>query len=164
DQIREVERYVSAAANRSAQERMRAEREKTGVFTGAYAVNPVNGERIPIWTADYVLAEYGYGAIMAVPAHDARDYEFARKFNLPIREVVSGGDISEQAYEGDGTLVNSPLIDGLSVPDAKRKITAWLEEQGLGKGTVNYRLRDWLFSRQRYWGEPFPLLIREDGT
>lgn len=163
DQRAEVEAYVKAASARSAQDRMRAEREKTGVFTGAYAINPVSGERIPIWTADYVLAEYGYGAIMAVPAHDQRDYEFATKFNLPIKEVVSGGDISAQAYEGDGLLINSPLIDGLRVPEAKAKITGWLKEKGLGEGTVNYRLRDWLFSRQRYWGEPFPLITTEDG-
>ena len=160
----DVEAYVEAATRRSAQERMREEREKTGVFTGAYAINPVNKEKIPVWTADYVLAEYGYGAIMAVPAHDTRDYEFAKKFDLPIVEVISGGDISIEAHVGDGTLVNSPLIDGLNVPDAKKKITAWLEEQDLGKGTVNYRLHDWLFSRQKYWGEPFPLMTLEDGT
>jgi leucyl-tRNA synthetase len=159
-----VEAYVRAAVARSAQERMRAEHEKTGVFTGAYAINPVNGATVPIWTADYVLAEYGYGAIMAVPAHDARDYEFAKKHHLPIVEVVRGGDISKEAYAGDGTLVNSPLIDGLAVPEAKKKITTWLEEKGLGNATVTYHLRDWLFSRQHYWGEPFPLLMFEDGT
>ncbi|GMU91612.1 MAG: leucine--tRNA ligase [Candidatus Hydrogenedentota bacterium] len=159
-----VEAYVSAATKRSAQDRMQAEREKSGVFTGAYAINPVNNARIPIWTADYVLAEYGYGAIMAVPAHDTRDYEFARKFNLPIVEVVSGGDIAKEAYVGDGTLVNSGIITGLPVPEAKAKISTWLEERGLGKATVNYRLRDWLFSRQRYWGEPIPILKLEDGT
>ena len=160
----EVEAYVDAAGKKSAQDRMKEERDKTGVFTGAYAVNPVNGEEIPIWTADYVLAEYGYGAIMAVPAHDTRDYEFAKTFELPIIEVISGGDISQEAFTGDGILVNSPLIDGLAVPEAKKKITAWLEEKGIGKGTVNYKLRDWLFSRQRYWGEPFPLIRLEDGT
>ncbi|MCC6694280.1 MAG: leucine--tRNA ligase [Candidatus Hydrogenedentes bacterium] len=160
----EVEAYIAAASKRSAQDRMQAEREKTGVFTGAYAVNPVNGKEVPIWTADYVLAEYGYGAIMAVPAHDARDYEFATKFGLPIVEVVSGGDISQAAYVGDGLLVNSGIIDGLSVPDAKKKINAWLEERGVGRATVTYRLRDWLFSRQRYWGEPIPLVTLEDGT
>ncbi|MBE7486933.1 MAG: Leucine--tRNA ligase [bacterium] len=164
DRLAEVQAYVEAASRRSAQDRMAAEREKTGVFTGAYAVNPVNGKEIPIWTADYVLAEYGYGAIMAVPAHDERDYEFARKFGLEIIEVVSGGDISRAAFTGDGLLVNSPLIDGLPVPEAKKKISAWLENQGLGKATVTYRLRDWLFSRQRYWGEPFPLVTLEDGS
>ena len=160
----EVEAYVEAASKRSAQDRMRDEREKTGVFTGGYAINPVNGKEIPIWIADYVLAEYGYGAIMAVPAHDTRDYEFATKFELPIIEVIQGGDITKEAFTGDGLLVNSPLIDGLKVPEAKKKITAWLVEQGIGKGTVNYRLRDWLFSRQRYWGEPFPLVTLSDGT
>ncbi|MDZ4858890.1 MAG: leucine--tRNA ligase [Candidatus Hydrogenedentes bacterium] len=159
-----VNEYMEAASKRSAQDRMAAEREKTGVFTGAYAINPVNDERVPIWTADYVLAEYGYGAIMAVPAHDTRDFEFATKFGLPIIEVVSGGNISEEAYTGDGVLVNSGLINGLAVPDAKKKISDWLEERGLGKATVNYRLRDWLFSRQRYWGEPIPIITLEDGT
>ncbi len=164
DQHGAVEAYVRQAAQKSAQDRMKEEREKTGVFTGAYAINPVNNEQVPIWTADYVLAEYGYGAIMAVPAHDTRDYEFAKKFELPIIEVISGGDIAQEAFTGDGVLVNSPLIDGLRVPEAKAKITGWLEEQGLGRGTVNYKLRDWLFSRQRYWGEPFPLVRLEDGT
>ena len=164
DRLASVKEYVEAAGKRSAQDRMKDEREKTGVFTGAYAVNPVNGNKIPIWTADYVLAEYGYGAIMAVPAHDTRDYEFATKFGLPIIEVISGGDITKEAHTGDGVLVNSPLIDGLNVPEAKKKITAWIEEKGIGRGTVNYRLRDWLFSRQRYWGEPFPLVTLEDGT
>ncbi|HOK09245.1 MAG TPA: leucine--tRNA ligase [Candidatus Hydrogenedens sp.] len=160
----EVKKYVEQSTKKSAQERMKDEKEKTGVFTGAYAINPVNNEKIPIWIADYVLAEYGYGAIMAVPAHDTRDYEFARKYNLPIIEVVSGGDISKEAYTGDGILVNSPLINGLTVPEAKKKITKWLEEKGLGKATVNYKLRDWLFSRQRYWGEPFPIIRLADGT
>ncbi len=159
-----VSAYVGAASKRSSQDRMRDEREKTGVFTGGYAIDPVNDARIPIWIADYVLAEYGYGAIMAVPAHDTRDYEFAKKFDIPIIEVIQGGDIEVEAFTGDGVLINSPLIDGLSVPDAKKKISAWLEARGLGKGTINYRLRDWLFSRQRYWGEPFPLVTLEDGT
>ncbi|MFP4499525.1 MAG: leucine--tRNA ligase [Candidatus Hydrogenedentota bacterium] len=164
EQKADVAAYLAAAEKKSAQDRMADERDKTGVFTGAFAVNPVNGEEVPIWTADYVLAEYGYGAIMAVPAHDERDYEFAKKFDLPIVEVISGGDIEKEAYTGDGVLVNSPLIDGLNVPEAKVKITAWLEEQGLGKGTVNFKLRDWLFSRQRYWGEPFPIIRRQDGS
>jgi leucyl-tRNA synthetase len=159
-----VEAYLRAAAAKSAQDRMREEREKTGVFTGAYAINPVNGQEIPIWTADYVLAEYGYGAIMAVPAHDTRDYEFARKFDLPIVEVISGGNIAEAAHTGDGILINSGIINGLNVAEAKRRISAWLEEQGLGKATITYKLRDWLFSRQRYWGEPFPIIRLEDGT
>ncbi len=163
-QRKAVEDYISASSKRSAQDRMAAEREKTGVFTGAYALNPVNDQRVPIWTADYVLAEYGYGAIMAVPAHDTRDYEFATKFSLPIIEVVSGGDVTKEAYTGDGNLVNSGLINGLPVPEAKKKISAWLEERKVGKGTVNYKLRDWLFSRQRYWGEPFPIITLEDGT
>ena len=164
DRKAEVEAYITASKSRSAQDRMAAEREKSGAFTGAYAINPVNNERIPIWTADYVLAEYGYGAITAVPAHDTRDYEFATKFGLKIIEVVSGGDVTKEAYTGDGLLVNSGLITGLAVPEAKKKINAWLEEKGIGKGTVNYRLRDWLFSRQRYWGEPIPVVTLEDGT
>ncbi len=160
----EIKAYVDKALSKSAQERMQEEGKKTGVFTGAYAINPVNQERIPIWVADYVLYEYGYGAIMAVPAHDERDYDFAKTFNLPIVEVVQGGDIDKEAYTGDGILVNSPVINGLPVDEAKQTITQWLEERGLGKATVTYKLRDWLFSRQRYWGEPFPLLILEDGT
>jgi leucyl-tRNA synthetase len=166
EQREAVAAYVAKTKAKSARERMQDEKEKTGVFTGAYAVNPVNGAEIPIWAADYVLAEYGYGAIMAVPAHDARDHEFAKRFDLPIIEVihVEGADVQAEASTGDGVLVNSPLIDGLRVPEAKKKITAWLEAEGIGKGTVNYKLRDWLFSRQRYWGEPFPILRMEDGT
>ena len=165
DEQREaVAAYVEEASKRSDKDRMIEDREKTGVFTGAYAINPVNDEEVPIWIADYVLAEYGYGAIMAVPAHDTRDYEFAKQFGLPIIEVVSGGDISKEAYTGDGVLVNSPPINGLNVPDAVKKISVWLEERGLGKATVNCRMRDWLFSRQRYWGEPCPLITLEDGT
>ena len=159
----EVSAYVEAAARRSERDRIADVKTKTGAFTGAYATNPVNGAPVPVWISDYVLITYGTGAIMAVPAHDQRDYEFATTFELPIVEVVSGGDISERAYSGDGLLVNSGLIDGLTVPDGKAKITAWLEAEGKGKGTVNYKLRDWLFSRQRYWGEPFPVVHADDG-
>lgn len=164
-----VNAYIEEAGRKSAQDRMKDEKDKTGVFTGAYALNPVNGKEVPIWVADYVLAEYGYGAIMAVPAHDERDHVFAKKFDIPIIEVVSGGeDVQAEAYTGDGPLVNSAgddiSIDGLNVTDAKKKITAWLESKNVGTGTVNYKLRDWLFARQRYWGEPFPVVRTADGT
>jgi leucyl-tRNA synthetase len=158
-----VDAYREEAARRSDLDRQRAH-EKTGVFTGSEAINPVNGARLPIWIADYVMMGYGTGAIMAVPAHDQRDWEFARTFDLPIVEVITGGNIEQGAWEGEGWLVNSPLIDGMEVPAAKQKITAWLEQTGHGKAKVNYKLRDWLFSRQRYWGEPFPLLRLADGT
>ena len=164
EQVEAVRQYVEKAAGKSDLDRTDLAKEKTGVFTGGYAVNPVNNEKVPIWIADYVLISYGTGAIMAVPGHDQRDYEFARTFDLPIVEVVSGGDLSVEAYSGDGILVNSPLIDGLEVPAAKAKITTWLNEKGLGQATVHYKLRDWLFSRQRYWGEPFPLYHSEDGS
>jgi leucyl-tRNA synthetase len=158
-----VRAYAEEAAKKSDLERTELQKDKTGVFSGGYAINPATGERIPIWVADYVLATYGTGAIMAVPAHDQRDYEFARKFDLAIREVVSGGDIEKEAYLGEGVLVNSSSesvsIDGLSVDDAKARITAWLEASGNGNAKVNYKLRDWLFSRQRYWGEPFPIIF-----
>ena len=140
-----------------------ADAPKTGVWTGAYAVNPVNGEKVPIWIADYVLAGYGTGAVFACPAHDERDHAFAKTFGLPIREVVSGGEVQKAAYTGDGKHVSSGFLDGLDTEAAKSAIIAWLEAQGHGKGTVQYRLRDWLFSRQRYWGEPFPLLHVEEG-
>ena len=167
DEHREaVEAYRVAAARKSDLERTELQKEKTGVFTGSYAENPVNGEAVPIWIADYVLSTYGTGAIMAVPAHDERDYEFAKTFDLPIVEVISGGDISQAAHVGDGVLVNSASdrvsIDGLNVADAKEKISLWLEEKGLGERKVNYKLRDWLFSRQRYWGEPFPVIFVDD--
>ncbi len=154
-----VREYRERAARKSDLERTELAKEKTGVFSGAYAVNPVNSERIPIWVADYVLLGYGTGAIMGVPAHDERDLVFARKFHLPIREVVRpfGGE-DPIGFVGEGIAINSPVIDGLPSREAIRKITAWLEELGLGKGAINYKLRDWLFSRQRYWGEPFPIV------
>ncbi len=156
-----IQEYKNFAASKSDLERTELAKDKTGVFTGAYALNPVNGERIPIWIADYVLATYGTGAIMAVPAHDERDLDFARKFNLPIRIVVQAPEGQESiGFVGIGTSINSGSITGLSTPEAKRKITQWLEDHQLGRKTVNYKIRDWLFSRQRYWGEPFPIVWR----
>ena len=165
-----VNKYQEFASGRSDLERTELAKEKTGVFTGAYAINPVNGEKIPIWIADYVLASYGTGAIMAVPAHDTRDFEFAQKFNLPIVQVVQPPDSKTdwQGFVDEGTSVNSTgpeiSITGLSTTEAKKKITAWLEEKGLGKKTINFKLRDWLFSRQRYWGEPFPIIWKRDAA
>jgi leucyl-tRNA synthetase len=155
-----VQAYITAAANKSDLERTELAKDKTGVFTGAYAVNPVNGEKLPIWTADYVLTTYGTGAIMAVPAHDDRDHEFAVKFGLKIIEVIKppAGWKGEGAFCDDGTAVNSGIIDGLPTPEAKKKIIAWLEQKDLGRPKVNFKLRDWVFSRQRYWGEPIPVV------
>ena len=159
-----VQTYRSEAARKSELERTSLEKEKTGVFTGSYAINPVNRDKIPIWIADYVLASYGTGAIMAVPAHDTRDFEFAKKFSLPIIQVVQPPDSKTdwQGFVGDGTSVNSTgpdvSITGLPTAEAKSRITAWLAKHGLGKKAVNYKLRDWLFSRQRYWGEPIPVV------
>jgi leucyl-tRNA synthetase len=201
EQKQAIEAYKASAAGKSDLERTELAKEKTGVFTGAYAINPVDGEKIPIWIADYVLASYGTGAIMAVPAHDERDWEFAKKFRLPIKQVVrlnrpiepidigggkKGGVILPkltEAFCGEGIAMGSPSIggalrrgypildpedrvdiNGLSTPEAKKKITAWLEAKGLGKKTVNFKLRDWLFSRQRYWGEPFPIIWKRDAT
>ena len=159
-----VKAYQEAAAKKSDLERTELSKEKTGVFTGSYAINPVNDKPIPIWIADYVLASYGTGAIMAVPAHDTRDWEFARRFGLPIVEVLKGGNIDKEAFVGDGPHINSGFLDGLNKADAIKAITAWLEEKGVGRAKVTYRLRDWLFSRQRYWGEPIPMLHLEDGS
>jgi leucyl-tRNA synthetase len=163
----EVEAYCEEARRKSERERKAQKGEKTGVFTGGYAVNPVNGEEIPVWVADYVLTSYGTGAIMAVPAHDERDYAFAEKFGLPIREVVEGGNVAEEAYTDDGPHVNSANEDvslhGLHNDEAIDAIVEWLEEEGRGERSVNYQLQDWLFSRQRYWGEPFPIVFTEDG-
>jgi leucyl-tRNA synthetase len=159
-----VEAYLEQAKHKSDLERTDLAKEKTGVFTGAYAINPVNGERLPIWIADYVLISYGTGSIMAVPAHDERDYEFAKTFDLPIKAVIAGGDISKEAYTGDGEHINSGMLDGLNKEQAINKMIEWLEAEGKGNRKVTYRLRDWLFSRQRYWGEPIPILHLEDGT
>ena len=160
----QVGAYQAEAAKKSDLERTDLAKDKSGVFTGAHAINPVNGRQVPIWTADYVLSGYGTGAIMAVPAHDSRDLEFAQKFKLPIEVVVQApGGGESLGFTGNGTAVNSGFLDGLPTPEAKAKITAWLEEKALGKGTVNYKLRDWLFSRQRYWGEPFPIVWNEGG-
>jgi leucyl-tRNA synthetase len=159
-----VDNYIDNAARKSDLERTDLSKEKTGVFTGTYAVNPVNNQEIPIWVADYVLISYGTGAIMAVPGHDQRDWEFAKKYDLEIVEVLKGGDLEKEAFEGDGIHVNSGFIDELNKEDAIAKITAWLEKRNLGRKEINYKLRDWVFSRQRYWGEPFPVLKYEDGT
>ncbi|UAC47622.1 leucine--tRNA ligase [Bacillus aquiflavi] len=159
-----VTAYLEKNKRKSDLERTDLAKEKTGVFTGAYAINPVNGEKMPIWIADYVLMSYGTGAIMAVPAHDERDYEFAKKFKLPIKEVVAGGNIEKEAYTGDGKHMNSEFLDGLTKDAAITKMIEWLEENKLGTKKVTYRLRDWLFSRQRYWGEPIPVIHWEDGT
>lgn len=153
-----VEAYLNTAAMKSDLERTDLAKEKTGVFTGSFAINPVNGKKIPIWVADYVLISYGSGAIMAVPGHDERDWEFAKEFDLPIVPVLEGGDITKEAFTGDGTHINSDFLDGMNKEDAISAMIAWLEEKKLGKKAVNYKLRDWIFSRQRYWGEPIPLV------
>lgn len=163
DQKEEVEAYIKKTQSKSDLERTSLNKEKTGVFTGAYAINPVNQKEIPIYIADYVLSTYGTGAIMAVPAHDQRDFEFASKYGLEIIPVIEGGEISQVAYEGDGTHINSDFIDGLNKEEAIETMNNWLLEKGVGEFKVTYKLRDWLFSRQRYWGEPIPIIHTHDG-
>ncbi len=162
DRKEEVSKYVKEAASKSDLERTDLNKNKTGVFTGSYAINPVNNEEIPIWISDYVLVSYGTGAIMAVPAHDERDYEFATKFGLNIIPVLEGGDVSKEAYVGDGKHINSGFLNGLNKEDAFKKMIDWLEEKKLGNAKVNYKLREWIFARQRYWGEPVPVVFTED--
>lgn len=163
DQKDAIEAFKKSIASKSDLERTDLNKDKSGVFTGAVAINPINGEELPIWVGDYVLSSYGTGAVMAVPAHDTRDYEFAKKYDLPMRQVLAGGDIAEGAYTGDGEHINSGFLDGMGKQEAIEKSIAWLEEQGVGHKQVNYRLRDWIFSRQRYWGEPIPVIHWEDG-
>ena len=158
-----VEKYRKEASLKSELDRTELAKDKSGVFTGGYGINPVNGEKVPVWIADYVLMSYGTGAIMAVPAHDVRDHEFAVKYDIPVVEVVKAPDDFEgTCFTGNGIAVNSGMLDGLETPAAKEKISAWLESEKKGRSTINFKLRDWLFSRQRYWGEPFPI-VWEDG-
>jgi len=164
DKMDEVKKYISECANKSELERTELNKDKTGVFIGRYAVNPVNDKLIPIYISDYVLATYGTGAIMAVPAHDERDYDFAKKFNIEIIPVIEGGDISKEAYTGDGVHINSGFLDGLNKEDAINKMIDWLTEKKIGTKKVNFKMRDWIFARQRYWGEPVPVVHMEDGT
>ena len=162
DQKDAIEAFKKSIASKSDLERTDLNKDKSGVFTGAVAINPINGEELPIWVGDYVLSSYGTGAVMAVPAHDTRDYDFAKKYDLPMRQVLAGGDIAEEAYTGDGEHINSGFLDGMGKQEAIEKAITWLEEQGVGHKQVNYRLRDWIFSRQRYWGEPIPVIHWED--
>ncbi len=164
EQKEAVEAYVDEAAHKSDLLRTSLSKDKTGVYLGRKAINPINGKEIPIFVADYVLGSYGTGAVMAVPAHDARDYAFAKKYDLPVTAVLEGGDISKEAFEGDGKHINSAFANGLNILEAKAAITNKLEEIGAGKEVTNYKLRDWIFSRQRYWGEPIPMVKMEDGT
>ena len=163
DNIEQVKEYIKVSKNLTDIERLSTKREKSGVFTGAYAINPVNSERIPVWTADYVLGTYGTGSVMAVPAHDQRDHEFATKYSLPIRQVIKSGggeddSMAEQAFEDYGVMVNSGQFDGNSSKNGQNKVTQWLDDKNCGRATVNYRLRDWIISRQRYWGAPIPII------
>ncbi|MDR1012712.1 MAG: leucine--tRNA ligase, partial [Lactobacillales bacterium] len=164
EQKKIVNDYIAKAAKKSDLARTDLAKEKTGVFTGSYAINSVNGKEIPIWIADYVLASYGTGAIMAVPAHDKRDFEFAKQFGLEIIPVLEGGDITKEAYTEDGVHINSDFLNGLGKKEAIAKMNVWLEQNKVGERKISYRLRDWLFSRQRYWGEPIPIILWEDGT
>lgn len=163
DQKEAVENYKAECAKKSDIERTELNKDKTGVFTGSYAINPVNGELIPIWISDYVLVTYGTGAIMAVPAHDERDYAFAKKFDLKIIPVIEGGNVEVEAYTGDGVHINSGFLNGLNKEESINKMIAWLEENNLGKKKINYRIREWIFARQRYWGEPMPVVHMDDG-
>ena len=158
-----VDEYIEAASHRSDLERTELNKDKTGVFTGAYAINPVNGKQLPIWISDYVLASYGTGAVMGSPAHDERDWHFAKKYDLSIIPVIAGGDVEEAPYTGEGPHINSEFLDGMDKKEAIATMIEWLEEHDAGHSKVNYRLRDWLFSRQRYWGEPIPVIHWEDG-
>ncbi len=159
-----VEKYLEVTSKKSDLERTELNKDKSGVFTGAFAINPLNQKKIPVWISDYVLLTYGTGAIMAVPAHDERDYEFAKKFELPIVAVLEGGDVSKEAFTGDGLHINSDFLNGLNLKDALAATIKHLEEKKIGAKKVNYKLRDWLFARQRYWGEPFPILKFADGS
>lgn len=163
EQKEAVEAYKKQVELKSELERTDLAKDKTGVFTGAYAINPINGEEVPIWIADYVLIQYGTGAIMAVPAHDERDFEFAQQFGLNIRPVLEGGDVTKEAFTGDGPHINSDFLNGLAKAEAITAAIDWLEKEGIGSRKITYRLRDWLFSRQRYWGEPIPVIHWEDG-
>ena len=159
-----VEAYKKECATKSDLQRTDLNKDKTGVFTGAYAINPVNGKEVPIWISDYVLISYGTGAIMAVPAHDTRDYEFAKKFHLPIIPVLEGGNVEQEAYTGDGLHINSEFLNGLGKEEAIHQMIVWLQDHHCGEKKITYKLRDWLFSRQRYWGEPIPIIHMKDGT
>ena len=162
EQAKQVEEYIAQAATKSDLERTELNKDKTGAFTGSYAINPVNDKKIPIWISDYVLMTYGTGAIMAVPAHDQRDFDFATKFGIEIIPVLEGGDISKEAFTEDGVHINSDFLNGLGKQEAINKMIEWLEEKGIGDKKVNYKLREWIFARQRYWGEPIPIVFTED--